>query len=258
MAFRLVLYFGLLMVAMASVNIGDECRRIFAQNLLKASWNHTNSPVYLNVRSKMDQLRSHLTSLNALSSEGGVIDFEQEMLLYITMASNPCVKTICEIGFNAGHSALLWMIANPNATVVMFDLFEHRASPIGEAFIRSQADLHPGRLTIIKGDSTNTIPQFHSTNPGFHCDLLSVDGGHKYEVASADIKNMFFLANPRFNMVFIDDTNCDRHYCVDKAVADAAARGILTIHEGIQMKGDNGRGISLGTYHRNPLGNHGH
>lgn len=243
---------------MAAVNHGDECRRVLLQDLAQVPWNHPNSSAYLEVRSRMGQLTSHLVSQKAGSLEGSSIDFEQEMLLYTQMAQNPCVKTICEIGFNAGYSALLWLTANPNATVVMFDLFEHAVSPLGEAFLRSQADLRPNRLTIVKGDSTKTIPQFHSTHPGFHCDLLSVDGGHTYEIASADIKNMFFLANPRFNMVFVDDTNCDRFYCVDKAVADAISRGFLTIYEGIQMKGDNGRGVSMGVYNRNPLGNHGH
>jgi hypothetical protein len=33
------------------------------------------------------------------------------------MASSPRVKTVCEIGFNGGHSALAWLSSRPDVEV---------------------------------------------------------------------------------------------------------------------------------------------
>lgn len=41
---------------------------------------------------------------------------------YASHASNPCVKTICEVGFGAGHSTVLYLIVNPTAHLYTFEL----------------------------------------------------------------------------------------------------------------------------------------
>ena len=41
---------------------------------------------------------------------------------YFEVARGPSVKTLCETGFNAGHSAAIWMNANPEARMFSFDL----------------------------------------------------------------------------------------------------------------------------------------
>ena len=48
-----------------------------------------------------------------------------EVAAYIEMAQDESVHTICETGFNAGHSSLIWLLANPTAKVYSFDLGEH-------------------------------------------------------------------------------------------------------------------------------------
>ena len=74
--------------------------------------------------------------------------------------------------------------ANPKAKVVMFDLWEHAYAPRAEAWLRSPAAAAHGikdgdaRLTVIKGSSLETVPQFAAENPDVKCDLISVDGGH--------------------------------------------------------------------------------
>jgi hypothetical protein len=71
----------------------------------------------------------------------------------------------------------------------MFDLWSHEYSPRGEAFLRgAQAAAHgihnaSARLYITKGSSALTVPAFAVQHPGFKCDLLSVDGGHTYDLA---------------------------------------------------------------------------
>ena len=39
--------------------------------------------------------------------------------IYTALSKLENIKHICEIGFNAGHSALLWLHSNQNAKVTM-------------------------------------------------------------------------------------------------------------------------------------------
>ena len=167
-----------------------------------------------------------------------------ERLFYYSIARNPCIKTICEIGFNTGHSALLWLIANPNATIVEFDLFVHPYSTLGENFIRSNLALNSSRLSIHKGDSKIVVKDFYERNPNFKCDLLSVDGSHDYADAVEDVSNMMKLANPEWNALLIDDTNCHASYCVDAVIAEHVRRGNVKILKGIQLQ-KGMRGVTL-------------
>lgn len=156
-----------------------------------------------------------------------------ERKIYHALARMKNVQRICEIGFNAGHSASLWLMANPTAEVIMFDLWAHNSSDPGARFLLSPEARALGiqdaasRLRIIKGDSTKTVVDFSAENPSVKCDLLSVDGGHTHDVALADIRHMHNLANPRFNTVVIDDTQCDLPWCVDSALEEHQRRGTL-------------------------------
>ncbi len=50
----------------------------------------------------------------------------QVKLLFDIAASNPGLTTMCEVGFNAGHSALAFLVADPAFRVVSFDLGAHQ------------------------------------------------------------------------------------------------------------------------------------
>ena len=49
-----------------------------------------------------------------------------------------------------------------------------------------------------------TVPAFKKENPDFDFDLAFVDGGHSYEIAAMDIKNMKELSTEK-TIVVIDD-----------------------------------------------------
>mmetsp|Transcript_26220 Transcript_26220/g.82991 ORF Transcript_26220/g.82991 Transcript_26220/m.82991 type:complete len:533 (+) Transcript_26220:227-1825(+) len=130
---------------------------------------------------------------------------------------------ILEIGFNAGHSVCLMLLANPEARVVAFDLCEHRyTAPCAEALRR-----HFGadRLELHAGPSGESLPAYLAGHPGSIFDLLHVDGGHQYAVASQDLENCSRLARlppgPR-SLVVLDDTDL---VGVAAAWADFAAAG---------------------------------
>jgi hypothetical protein len=57
---------------------------------------------------------------------------DEQMLRYIEFARQPNVRTVCEVGFNGGHSAAMWLNANPAITLHVFDLdvpFVHYTRP---------------------------------------------------------------------------------------------------------------------------------
>ena len=91
------------------------------------------------------------------------------------------------------------------------------------------------------------MPQYHATHPGTKCDLLSVDGGHTLEVATADVINFAAMASPQ-NIVIIDDTPCTMHFCIGPLGAWNAALQNKLIQQIRLVPLDAARGFSVGTF----------
>ena len=75
-------------------------------------------------------LTSHdafLRRVGRTDKEGGVYNSHRQMAWYAALAGRPWVHEVCEIGFNAGHSALIWLAAGATR-VTAFDLGVHNAS----------------------------------------------------------------------------------------------------------------------------------
>ena len=83
--------------------------------------------------------------------------------------------TICEVGFNAGHSAAVFLTANPQATYLGFDLGSLGWSTVQRGRID---DMFPGRAQHVIGSSFDKVPLYHQQHPDFKCDLWSIDGDH--------------------------------------------------------------------------------
>ncbi len=49
----------------------------------------------------------------------------QVKLFLDIMRETPGIQNVCEIGFNAGHSALTWLSVLPHTRVYSFDLAVH-------------------------------------------------------------------------------------------------------------------------------------
>ncbi|CAE8615920.1 unnamed protein product [Polarella glacialis] len=98
---------------------------------------------------------------------------------------------ILEVGFNAGHSVCLMLLANPNARVVAFDLCEHSyTKPCAEAL---QSFFGKQRLELWAGPSAETLSAFRRQRPGAVFDLFHVDGGHRFQDAAADLAGCWRL-----------------------------------------------------------------
>jgi hypothetical protein len=129
---------------------------------------------------------------------------------YTSLGKLPFVRTVCEIGFNGGHSAVMWLTANPDLHVYAFDLGLHSYARTAQTWI----DKHfPGRLTLTLGNSVETVPAFARDHPELVCDILHIDGGRFYDVPLADLRNMHRMAARPTNLVLINDVVCPHEWC---------------------------------------------
>ena len=153
-------------------------------------------------------------------------------------------KSIMEIGFNAGHSALLFLANTPPETkVVSFDLGEYAYVFAAKRYIDS---VFPGRHTLVTGDSTTTIPKYEeqvahrmkdpNTAPPMRFDFIFIDGGHQNDIPMKDILNSQRLARDDRTVIAMDDISRDpsrqAHYTVQptKAWEQMVNAGVIDEH----------------------------
>ena len=122
--------------------------------------------------------------------------------------------TLCETGFNAGHSALLFLLSDPSVRYFGWDLADpldrvksgsrkvwasgHAASLLQRRF--------PGRINVTFGDSHRDIVPFFEAHAGVQCDIISVDGDHSYTGVQIDLSQLEpHLADG--GLIFADDCN---------------------------------------------------
>ena len=87
-----------------------------------------------------------------------------------------------QVGFNAGHSGAVFLMANSETVYFAFDTMGLQWSAASLAFMQR---IFPGRVHMSRGLSTDTLPKH--TAP--LCDLLSIDGEHAGETPFLDIVN---------------------------------------------------------------------
>jgi len=133
---------------------------------------------------------------------------------FYALASNNAIKTICEVGFNTGHSALLWLWANRKSDIISFDLGQHAAVQVGFEFLSAR---FPGRLDLVRGNSSETVPEYskacrhHQHCPQSRCDIVYIDGGHQHDQPWIDLTNMRRLSHEN-TIVLMDDTTISCSY----------------------------------------------
>jgi glycosyltransferase involved in cell wall biosynthesis len=110
--------------------------------------------------------------------------------------------SIMEIGFNAGHSCLLYLLSNPTSKIQIFDLGVHRYTRPCFEYLSYQ---FPNRMSIEFGDSRRTVPSYIAGNIGKVFDMIHIDGGHDECVVKADILNSIQLSDSKTVIISDDD-----------------------------------------------------
>jgi hypothetical protein len=149
----------------------------------------------------MRNITNFLNSKGLFNFEG----FSQQIPPQVTDLINLTNKSninVMEIGFNAGHSAEVFLENNKTLNLTSFDIGWHNYVSVAKEYIDTT---YPDRHTLILGDSRITIPQYILNNKDKKFDVIFIDGGHDYEIAKADLENCFHLAHEN-TIVILDDT----------------------------------------------------
>jgi predicted O-methyltransferase YrrM len=136
------------------------------------------------------------------SFEGNSHEVPQQIEDLIKLTAKPIINAM-EIGFNAGHSAEVFLKNNNELFLTSFDLGSHDYITTAKEYI----DLtYPNRHKLILGDSRISIPKYLENKDNItNFDFIFIDGGHDYEIANKDMENCFYLAH-KDTIVAIDDT----------------------------------------------------
>ena len=154
--------------------------------------------------------------------------------------------SVCEIGFNAGHSAAVWLTSNPHLTLHTFDIFgkNDRAKRRCLELLQKR---FPNRIVAHAGDSLVTVPAATVSPP---CAIVHVDGMHSYLNVIGDAIQLSRHAEPDARFVFDDQcalSACDARSItpVEPTIAtcDLARSGLLELVS--TTRSASGRGWSV-------------
>jgi predicted O-methyltransferase YrrM len=101
-------------------------------------------------------------------------------------------KRYLEIGVRRGRSVAAVVSANPQCSLVMFDMWVEDYAGMenpGPDFVRQELKRigYCGDMKFIDGDSHVTVPSYLARNPDESFDLITVDGDHSPEGAAQDL-----------------------------------------------------------------------
>lgn len=187
----------------------------------------------------LDQEMSHIERLmwnvyervrdgGARIYEGGASVAEATYLQELALSSK--AVDIAEIGFNVGFSSIAFLEASPDTRVVSFELDTRRAVELAKEFVDER---YPGRHELVIGNSVETVPGYAREHER-RFDLVFVDGGHEYEIATADIGNACRIAKPGA-LIVMDDLVPWHPWGVGphQAWQEATESGIIDVVESI-------------------------
>ena len=192
-------------------------------------------------------LNDFYNKLNVTKFEGYSQQVEEQSLFLSNVVKNNGIKNVMEIGFNAGHSAELFLSSNKNINVLSFDLGDHEYVKYGKQFIDTK---YPNRHSLILGNSVRTVPA-SSNNIDTKFDVIFIDGGHDYETAKQDLLNCSKYAHDK-TIVIMDDIVKQKKWVKswnigpNKAWEEELLNGNITQHGHVSY--ESGRGQSWGNY----------
>ena len=153
--------------------------------------------------------------------------YYKQVNLFSCGLTNPA--KICEIGFNAGHSALLFLLGidlNKPLDFTIFDIGEHKY--VDPCFQYIKSSFIGPNYELIKGDSTIEMPRWIEEHPDLSnsYDVVHVDGGHSEHCIRNDMINAAKLVK-KGGIIIIDDT---QDYTINAVVDKYLASGFYKEH----------------------------
>jgi predicted O-methyltransferase YrrM len=152
---------------------------------------------------EFETVKSLLDQLETAQGHSDQVFVEQAVLAHACRGK----QLYTEIGLNLGHSALVALCADPDIQVVSFELGEHPSTR--QACEILQSAFGQKRLRVVWGDSTKTVPK----EPALGADVIFIDGGHSYQIAMDDLRNMKRHAKASDHLLIMDDVYCEADWC---------------------------------------------
>jgi predicted O-methyltransferase YrrM len=110
------------------------------------------------------------------------------------------IRTLLEVGFNAGHSAAIALLGNPDLDVVAVDLARHSYTRVCAEIL---SESFPGRIVFHWGDSTSVLDSSEGLKAA-EFGLVHIDGGHSKDVFRHDL-NWWISSSQPGSKLLVDD-----------------------------------------------------
>ena len=135
--------------------------------------------------------------------------------------------TVCEVGFNAGLSALLLLESVPNGVVLSFDLGDMPWAREADRLLRNAygSRRFPG---VVWGDSKHTIQETAIKQPNL-CDMAFIDGDKSYKGRYETLWALSDASRPNAP-IFMDEVTSEA--CVNGTFAPGAEHAKRCTHLG--------------------------
>lgn len=151
----------------------------------------------------------YLDGITPVENQMPVEEFRPRRRAHVTLAQNSA--HVVEVGFNAGHSALLLLTANSDLIYTGFDICTHGYTERCFDYLKS---VFGNRIRLTKGDSVQTLPTLYQLYP----DVLDqnigwiVDGCHLIDVAREDAKHVIEELAKDNQILLFDDIDASPGY----------------------------------------------
>lgn len=131
-------------------------------------------------------------------------------------------KHILEIGFNAGHSCLLWLLASDDTRVVGLDVHYPTES------VNYLKENYGDRFLFVHTNSINLSQQEIIDKWKNKFDLIFIDGDHSFDGVVRDLKNSLGL-EPKY--IVFDDVRHPDHSYIETIINECSDLELIELYE---------------------------
>ena len=175
-----------------------------------------------------------------------LLNQQNKKIIYFNIKKN---LNVLEIGFNAGHSAELFLYGNANSSVTSVDIGYWYYCKFGATYLTKK---YPGRIKNIFKDSLLALNDNSFIDNGEMFDFIYIDENHTYEYALNDILNCKKFSKPSTILV-LDDVVIDETYRTNsnreptKVWKELVSKNYISEIDYAHFK-DINRGVAVGKY----------